>query len=700
MPIDITLILNVHREHALLTRTLRSLEEAATYAQQQKISLELLIVLDRTDAPTRELVSRARPLGFDDVRVIEVDNGSLGPSRNSGAAQAMGEWLFLQDADDLLSFNALAGLYQSAMRWGPRSIHICDTLVSFGEACHVASYLDSDVVSPIALVDTHPYVSRILCHRTLIEAQPFSDLRLTRGYAYEDWLFNSNALASGYSIRVAENTVFFYRQRLDGLMRQATAISTRQIPPSLLFQPTTFLQLAANGYARFRENPNLRDDYLPELSPIHHPVIFEHILAANRIEPQIDWQRLVAAQWYTNLHFGDVRIGVAYYEICRIVATRTFDDVFLLPFFSAGGGERYLLNVIEALNQAGTPGNILMFLGQDGYVSDWVDRLPANVIVIDLSLLASSIGQEGRSLLVLKTIEAVASTARLHLKPCQFAHAFAERYLRLLQECTRIYYRFTDARHYVNGREVVDPNGFEFVSTWIEDIDLVIADNQLIIEEDRWRLGVYPERWHLLPARQSARVTHAEIARLVESANPVVAWASRLDQQKRPQLLPLIAERLWQRLPDVQLHIFGKAVLDRFDPEAFARMPNVQMHGEFSQFEEVLAVRPMCFAFTSFFEGLPIVLLETAASGVPIVAPDVGGISELVTDRATGILLPSLADDHCMADAMVDAIIALWADPPLRQRLAERALVHLATQHGGDTFQRRVESIFLECNHG
>lgn len=699
MPIDITLILNVHREHALLTRTLRSLEEAATYAQQQGISLELLIVLDRTDAPTRELAGRAGPLGFDHVRLIEVDNGSLGLSRNSGAAQARGEWLFLQDADDLLSFNALAGLFQSAMRWGPRSIHVCDTLVAFGADWQVVSYLDSDIVSPIALVDAHPYVSRILCHRTLIEAQPFSDLRLTRGYAYEDWLFNANALASGYSIRAAEHTVFFYRQRLDGLLRQANALSARQIPPSRLFEPQTFLRLAADGYARYRKNPDLRDDYLPEVSPIRHPVIFEHVLAANRIEPQIDWRRLITVAQCTNLSFGDVRIGVAYYEICRLVATRTFDDVFLLPSFGIGGAERYLLHLIEALNRTDTPGNILMFLGQDGYASDWVDRLPANVTVVDLSLLAPSVDQEGRSLLVLKTIEAVAATARLHLKPSPFAQAFAKRYLRLLHGCTRIYYRFTDDRHYVDGREFADPSGFEFVSSCLEDIDIVIADNQLIIDEDVWRLGVYPERWHLLPARQSERVAHADIARLVASARPAVAWASRLDQQKRPQLLLLMAERLRQRVPEMQLHIFGKAVLDRFDPEACARMPNVLLHGEFSRFEEVLAVQPMCFAFTSLFEGLPIVLLEAAASGVPIVAPDVGGISELVTDRATGVLLTSLADDQRMADAMVDAIVALWADPPLRQRLAEGALAHLIAQHGCDTFQRRVESILLE-QHG
>jgi glycosyltransferase involved in cell wall biosynthesis len=47
------------------------------------------------------------------------------------------------------------------------------------------------------------------------------------------------------------------------------------------------------------------------------------------------------------------------------------------------------------------------------------------------------------------------------------------------------------------------------------------------------------------------------------------------------------------------------------------------------------------FALSSVIEGLPAVLLEAAASGLPCVATDVGGVAEAVAEGCTGYLVPS-----------------------------------------------------------
>ena len=72
-------------------------------------------------------------------------------------------------------------------------------------------------------------------------------------------------------------------------------------------------------------------------------------------------------------------------------------------------------------------------------------------------------------------------------------------------------------------------------------------------------------------------------------------------------------------------------------------------------------------------DGIPNVLLEAMAAGVPVVATTVSGIPEVVTDGVTGRLVPPQRPD-----LLADVLAQLLADPALQKRLGEggRRLVH------------------------
>ena len=75
-------------------------------------------------------------------------------------------------------------------------------------------------------------------------------------------------------------------------------------------------------------------------------------------------------------------------------------------------------------------------------------------------------------------------------------------------------------------------------------------------------------------------------------------------------------------------------------------------------------------------EGSPVAIMEAMASGVPVVATDVGGVPDLVADGETGVLVPA-GDPHALAEA----ITMLHSDPGLRRRLATAGRERIVATH-------------------
>jgi len=74
------------------------------------------------------------------------------------------------------------------------------------------------------------------------------------------------------------------------------------------------------------------------------------------------------------------------------------------------------------------------------------------------------------------------------------------------------------------------------------------------------------------------------------------------------------------------------------------------------------------FLFPSLMEGLPSVLLEAMASGMPVVTTETCGMPDVVDNGFNGLLVAP-AD----APAIEAAVLRLAADPALRQRLGQAA---------------------------
>jgi colanic acid/amylovoran biosynthesis glycosyltransferase len=86
-------------------------------------------------------------------------------------------------------------------------------------------------------------------------------------------------------------------------------------------------------------------------------------------------------------------------------------------------------------------------------------------------------------------------------------------------------------------------------------------------------------------------------------------------------------------------------------------------------------------------DGIPVVLMEAMACGVPVVSGDLPSIRELIDNQKTGILIPG-GD----ATALTEALTKLAADPSIRHNLAQAGRQKVASEFSLAANVDRLES--------
>lgn len=95
---------------------------------------------------------------------------------------------------------------------------------------------------------------------------------------------------------------------------------------------------------------------------------------------------------------------------------------------------------------------------------------------------------------------------------------------------------------------------------------------------------------------------------------------------------------------------------------------------------------------SSLSEGLPNAILEYMAAGLPVVATDVGGNSELVADGVTGYLVRDRTPE-----AFAEPIIRLLRDDALRAAMGQKGLERARTEFDLSAAVKRLENFYIRA---
>ena len=337
--------------------------------------------------------------------------------------------------------------------------------------------------------------------------------------------------------------------------------------------------------------------------------------------------------------------------------------------------------------------NILLLFGERIGEHLWTDQLPPSVTVVDLASNWPKLTADGCDLVALKLLQSCAAEARIHVRQSYFGERFFNKFRAVLRRQTCLFYRFSTITRFMDGHEIIVPGGLDFVSENLEYLSTIIADNETIIARDIACIGVDQDKWRCLRVPHMPQVRRPAALRKVRHAGPKLLWASRIATEKRPSLLIRIASQLAMTRPEATIHAYGIDSFGIFDMTRLQGLPNLIYEGPFTSFQDIGAGDYAGFVYTSLFDGMPNVVLEAVSMGLPVIAPDVGGIAEIIIDGETGILLSSLEDEDTMAALYVAAIVRLIDDPDLRVALADAAFSRLVEQHSPQLFVQRLKEI-------
>lgn len=149
-----------------------------------------------------------------------------------------------------------------------------------------------------------------------------------------------------------------------------------------------------------------------------------------------------------------------------------------------------------------------------------------------------------------------------------------------------------------------------------------------------------------------------------------VLSVGRLDPFKGfPLLVEAIAD-LTRRGVDVEVRIVGQGDLRDSLAEQIARLgldDRLTLVGALGEDQVVEQFHwADVYVSASFMESLPVVFMEALATELPVVATNIGAVTELVRDGENGVVVPA-AD----VPALAEAIARLATDPDLRTRMGK-----------------------------
>lgn len=708
---DISIILTAHNEGILAHKTMLSVFRSISKLDENGISYEIIIHIDSGDPATKQYFKRYD--GDSRIRVFQNTFGDPALSRNFSVENSRGKYVACFDADDLLTENWYYEAYK-IVKNNKNNIARFNFIVTFGgNNTIITENKDFDNQEVLYFVDSNLYGSPFMCTRELFLKQ--LQRKNSPPYSYEDWQWNLDILSKGGKNVIVPQSAIFYRQNplvKSHVLNQHNSVRSTLSPTAMLSYE--YLKSRTDLDSLLVEKP--ASDHVSRFvntkkwakKVVYHTLVFmnnsrvyrsvRNTITPSRPEQSSgvevpDWlidewrninkiEKLTGPSSYvlerTISWLPDFNAGIDYLKINRQLKSQP-DTIFFIPWLIRGGADKVFINTVNEVNSLHENWRVAVFQTLD-MDSPWQSKLDQGIDFVESAKILSNLDYESQMRLMAMFISQN-NIKRMVICNSKFAYDFVLRYKTLIRHLDIKVYSFAFAG-------ITGDNGV--IGGYVHEEIPLIQDVIYKIITDNSQISTLLVEDHAID--ESKFITHHQfvtnkfiLPKNIKKKKLKILWASRVTQSKLPEL----AKEISNSLDSEQFQVDMYGVLEDGYGEDFFTDSNLNYIRRFDGIDDLPTEDYDIFLYTSNADGMPNMLLEIGSKGLPIIAPNIGGIGDFIQNGKTGVLIDNCYD----AEQYVKAVHTL-CDADLRYELASSAQKLLKAEYSKNNWEKVLKEIF------
>ncbi|ELZ77939.1 glycosyltransferase [Haloferax larsenii JCM 13917] len=178
---------------------------------------------------------------------------------------------------------------------------------------------------------------------------------------------------------------------------------------------------------------------------------------------------------------------------------------------------------------------------------------------------------------------------------------------------------------------------------------------------------------------------------MVSQDKTTILYVSRFEDHKNPDLLIETVTSELSDVENIEVVLIGSGeseyvdYLNEISDERISILTDVP----YPKLKQIYGLSDL-FVFLGTWEGLPTVILEAMAAGMPIISTDVAAIPNVITDPNNGTLL----DWPPCQEQLAEVLLRYIKNPEYSSRVGENNVSKVSEEYTWETVSRLVEDMY------